>query len=79
MVSSCKGVFRTLLERHFPVSNRSKLQELGFVFDFDKQEEEYEEDEVTFEESDDEEDVAAVFGDNDEFSNRKKDTTKRKV
>ena len=80
MVSSCKGVFRTLLERHFPVSNRSKLQELGFVFDFDKQgEEEYEEDEVTFEESDDEQDVAAVFGDDDEFSNRKKDTTKRKV
>ena len=22
MISSCKGVFRTLLERHFPVSDR---------------------------------------------------------
>ena len=23
MISSCKGVFRTLLERHFPVSDRN--------------------------------------------------------
>lgn len=79
MVSSCKGVFRTLLERHFPVSNRSKLQELGFVFEFEQKEDEYEDEEnVTLEDSDDDEqDVAAVFG--DQSVDTKKDTTKRKV
>ena len=31
MVSSCKGVFRRLLEQHFPVSDRSKLAQLGLI------------------------------------------------
>jgi cysteinyl-tRNA synthetase len=33
MVSSCKGVFRRLLDTHFPVSDRDKLAELGINFD----------------------------------------------
>ena len=34
MVSSCKGVFRRLLEHHFPVSDRSKLESLGILHSF---------------------------------------------
>ena len=39
MVSSCKGVFRRLLEHHFPVSDRSKLESLGIDFGIDSEEE----------------------------------------
>ena len=81
MVSSCKGVFRTLLERHFPVSNRSKLQELGFVFDYaTKEEDEQQDDEnATFYESDeDEQDVAAVFGEQHDGQAKKETKRKRK-
>ena len=85
MVSSCKGVFRRLLEHHFPVSDRSKLAELGIDFGLD--EEMYQngdsssllENPIDSDEEDTEENICAAFGDDDEIDQKdKKESVARK-
>ena len=85
MVSSCKGVFRRLLEQHFPVSDRSKLAELGIDFGLDPEDEGYKDTSIpeTVEsdnEEDTEENICAAFGDEmdmDEFAKRDREVRKR--
>lgn len=91
MVSSCKGVFRRLLEHHFPVSDRSKLAQLGIDFGLDPENDSYHNGDTSANtadntidsdnEEDTEENICAAFGDDDDADelDRKQNKIRKRV